>query len=113
MTDANSAVLVAMVVLALALSCSVTIAWLTSRRSTAPSASESSLPRLQASLESLELRVAEQHATLQRLIARERTAGARAAKMKDSESSLQDETPDQWRERTNRELALKRMGVKP
>jgi hypothetical protein len=111
MTGVSSAVIVVLVVLSLAISLSVMIAWLMFRPSTTPSAQVASHSHLQASLESLETRVTEQHATLQRLIARERTAGARAAKMKDSESTPQDETPDQWRERTNRELALKRMGV--
>ncbi len=110
MTVVSSAVLVAMIVLALAISLSVAIAWVIFRPSTVPSASVSSPSHLQGSLEALELRVAEQHATLQRLIARERTAGARAAKVKDSLPD--EETPDQWRERTNRELAARRMGVK-
>lgn len=112
MSVVSSAAVFAMALLAIVLSLSVTIAWLMFKPSTMPSAAVSSHSHLQVSLESLELRVAEQHATLQRLIARERTAGARAAKMKDSESTPQDETPDQWRDRMNRELATKRMGVK-
>jgi biopolymer transport protein ExbB/TolQ len=109
MTVVSSAVLVAMVVLALALSISVTIAWVMFRPSPKPSEQVWSPSHLQASLEALELRVAEQHATLTRLIARERTAGARAARAKEADSS--EETPDQWRERMNRELANRRVGV--
>lgn len=109
MTVVSSAVLVAMIVLALALSLSVAIAWVIFRPSTVPSASVSSPSHLQGSLEALELRVAEQHATLQRLIARERTAGARAARQNAPDSG--EETPDQWRERMNKELATRRIGV--
>ena len=101
----------AIVVALLAICLSAVTVSRTSRHSAKPLPVDASLPLLRASLEALESRVAEQHATLQRLIARERTAGARAAKLKDSVPD--EETPDQWRERMNRELATRRMGVKP
>lgn len=82
------------------------IAWRMSKPSMPQSPAESSVLQLRASLEALELRLAEQGAALQRLIARERTAGARAAK----QIELPPETPDQWREKMNRKLAMRNLG---